>query len=168
MQINVHVSINCSSPILEKNYMPIFFYWSVAQLSWTFCDPMDCSTPGFSVFHYLPEFTQIHVHWVNDAIQLSHLLSLTSPPAFNPSQCHALFQWDGSSHHMAEVLELQLRHQYLNTEGLFPLGLTGLNLQSKGRSRVFSSTTVQKHQFFRAQLSLEANSHVHTWLLEKL
>ena len=50
----------------------------------------------------------------------------------------------------------------------FPLGLTGLiSLQSKGLSRVFSNTTVQKHQFFCAQLSLWSNSHIHTWLLEK-
>ena len=50
----------------------------------------------------------------------------------------------------------------------FPLGLTGwISLQSKGLSRVFSNTTVQKHQFFGAQLSLWSNSHIHTWLLEK-
>ena len=56
----------------------------------------------------------------------------------------------------------------MNIQDLFPLGLTGwVSLQSKGLSRVFSSTTVQKHKFFGAQLSLESNSHVHTWLLEK-
>ena len=55
-----------------------------------------------------------------------------------------------------------------NIQDWFSLGLTGLiSLQSKGPSRVFSSTTVQKHQFFRAQLSLWSNSHIHTWLLEK-
>ena len=56
----------------------------------------------------------------------------------------------------------------MNIQGLFPLGLTDLvSLQSKGLSRVFSSTTVQKHQFFGAQPSLWSNSHIHTWLLEK-
>ena len=50
----------------------------------------------------------------------------------------------------------------------FPLGLTGwISLQSKGLSRVFSNTTVQKHQFFNSKLSLWSNSHIHTWLLEK-
>ena len=50
----------------------------------------------------------------------------------------------------------------------FPLGWTGwISLQSKGLSRVFSNTTVQKHQFFSAQLSLQSKSHIHTWLLEK-
>ena len=96
----------------KKLKCPIFSYWSVAQLSWTLCDPMDCSTPGFLVLHCLPEFTQIHVHWVDDAIQPSHLLSPSSPPAFTLSQCHDPFQWDGSSHHVTEILELQLQHQY--------------------------------------------------------
>ena len=56
----------------------------------------------------------------------------------------------------------------MNIQGWFPLGLTGwISLQSKGLSRVFSSTTVQKHQFFSAQPSLWSNSHIHTWLQEK-
>ena len=56
----------------------------------------------------------------------------------------------------------------VNIQGWLPLGLTGLIfLQSKGLSRGFSSTTVQKHKFFGAQLSLWSNSHNHTWLLEK-
>ena len=56
----------------------------------------------------------------------------------------------------------------INIQDWFLLGLTGwISLQSKGLSRVFSNTTVQKHQFFRAQLSSQSNSHIHTWLLEK-
>ena len=56
----------------------------------------------------------------------------------------------------------------MNIQDWFPLGWTGwISLQSKGLSRVFSKTTVQKHQFLSAQLSLESNSHIHTWLLEK-
>ena len=55
----------------------------------------------------------------------------------------------------------------MNIQGWFPLGWTGwISLQSKGLSRVFSNTTVQKHQFFRAQLSLWSNSHIHTWLMK--
>ena len=57
----------------------------VAQLYPTFCDPMDCSTPGFPVHHELLEFAQIHVHQVGDAIQPSHPLSSPSPPDFNLS-----------------------------------------------------------------------------------
>ena len=57
----------------------------------------------------------------------------------------------------------------VNIQGWFPLGLTSLiSLLSKGLSRVFSNTTVWKHQFFGAQPSLWSNSHIHTWLLEKL
>ena len=57
----------------------------------------------------------------------------------------------------------------MNIQDWFPLGLTGLIfLQSKGLSRVFSNTTVQKHQFFGAQLSLWSNLHIHTWLLEQI
>ena len=56
----------------------------------------------------------------------------------------------------------------MNIQDWFPLGWTGwISLLSKGLSRVFSNTTVQKHQFFGAQLSFQSNSHIHTWLLEK-
>ena len=56
----------------------------------------------------------------------------------------------------------------MNTQDWFPLGWTGwISLQSKGLSRVFSNTTVQKHQFFGTQLSFLSNSHIHAWLLEK-
>ena len=65
---------------------------SFAQLCLTLCDPMDCSTPGFPVPHHLPEFAQVHVHWIGDAIQSSHPLSPFSPPALNLSQLQGLFQ----------------------------------------------------------------------------
>ena len=72
---------------------------------------LDCTTPSFPVLHYLSEFAQTHVHWVNDAIQPSHSLLPTSPPALNLSQHQGLFQWVSSSHQVAKVLELQLQHQ---------------------------------------------------------
>ena len=75
------------------------------------CDPMNCSTPGLPVHHQLPEFTQIHVHRVRDAIQPSHPLSSPSPPAPNPSPHQSLFQWISSLHQVAKVLEFQLQHQ---------------------------------------------------------
>ena len=58
---------------------------SVAKSCLTLCDPMDCSTPGFPVLHYLPEFAQTHVHWVCDSIQPSHPLSSPSLPSIFPS-----------------------------------------------------------------------------------
>ena len=70
---------------------------------------MDCSTPRFPVLRYLPDFAQIHVHCVGDAIQPSHPLSPTFS-ALSLSQHQSLFQWVSSSHQMARVLELQLQH----------------------------------------------------------
>ena len=65
---------------------------SVAQSCPTLCDPMNCSTPGLPVHQQLPEFTQIHILRVSDAIQPSHPLSSPSPPAPNPSQHKSLLQ----------------------------------------------------------------------------
>ena len=84
---------------------------SVTQSCLTLCNPMNHSTPGLPVHHQFPEFTQTHVHWVGDAIQLSHPLSSPSLPALNLSQHQGLFQWVSSSHQVAKVLELQLQHQ---------------------------------------------------------
>ena len=127
---------------------------SVTQSCLTLCDPVNCSTPGLPVHHQLLELTQTHVDWVGDAIQPAHPLSSPSL-AFNLSQHQGLFKWVSSSHQMAKVLELQLPYQSLNTQDWSPLEWTGwMSLQSKGLSRVFSNTTVQKYQFFCAQLSL--------------
>ena len=64
--------------------------YSVAQPCLSLCDPMNCSMPGFPVLHYLPKYVQTHVHWVNDTIQSSHLLSPHSPPVLNVSQHQSL------------------------------------------------------------------------------
>ena len=79
---------------------------SVSQSCPTLCDPMDYSTPGFPVLHYLQEFAQTHVHWVDDAIKPSHPLSSPSPPTLNLSQHQSLFQRLSSSHRVVKVLEL--------------------------------------------------------------
>ena len=84
---------------------------SVAQLFPTLCDPMDCSTSHLPIHHQLPQCTQTHVHWVDDAIQPSHPLSFPSPSAPNPSQHQGLFMWVSSLHQVAKVLEFQLQHQ---------------------------------------------------------
>ena len=130
---------------------------SVAQLCPTLCDPMNYSMPGLPVHHHLPELTQTHVYRLSDAIQQSHPLPSPSPPAFNLSQHQGLFKWVGSSHQVAKVLEFQLQHQsfqwIFRTDFFWEL-IGWISLQSKGLSRVFSNTTVQKQQFFGAQLSL--------------
>ena len=78
------------------------------------CDPMDLSTPGLLVHHQLPEFTQIHVYRVGDAIQPSYPLSSASPLAFHLSQHQGLFQWVSFLHQVAKVLECQLQHHPSN------------------------------------------------------
>ena len=117
------IKANVRPGIKQKYQSPEFWLWaantqvvkvqfsSVAQSCPTLCDPMTHSTPGLSVHHQLPEFTQTHVHQVGEAIQPSHPLSSPSPPAPNPSQHQSLFQWVNSSHEVAKVLEFQLQHQ---------------------------------------------------------
>ena len=124
------------------------------QVGPTLCNPMDYSMLGFPVLCQLLEFAQTHVHWVDDAIQISHPLLSLSPPALNLSHHQGLFQsrlFESGSLSIgasAPVLPMTI-------QGWFPLGLTDfISLLSKGLSRVFSSTTVQKHQFFTTQLSL--------------
>ena len=74
---------------------------------------MDCSMPDFPVFHYLPEFAQIHIHWVGDVIQPSHPL-LPPSHALNLSQHQRLFQWFSTLHQVAKLLELHILHQSSN------------------------------------------------------
>ena len=265
----------------------ILYCCSVTKSSPTLRNPMNCSTPGFSVLYYVLKFTQTHVHWVGDAIQPSHPLWPPSPPALNLSQHQVLFQWVGSLHQVAKVLAHQsfqwifridflwdwlivvqgtlkslfqhhsskastlqcsafLMVQLFMTPGtaacqtslsftisqsllklmsvvsmmlsnhlflcclllllplIFPsimvfsnqlalcirwwkywsfsfgispsnvyLGLISFRIgwfdlfDVQGLSRIFSSTTIQKHQFFGVQPSLWSNSHIHTWPLGK-
>ena len=163
MHSSVHIHLGCFHVFSSVQFS------SVAQSCPTLYDPMNHSMPGLPVHHQLPEFTQTHVHRVCDAIQPSHPLLSHFSPAPNPSQHQSLFQWVNSSHEVAKVLVSALA-SFLpkNTQDWSPLEWTGwISLQSKGLSRVFSNTTVQKHQFFGSQLSSQSNSHIHTWPQEK-
>ena len=114
---------------------------------------MDCSMPVFPVLRYLPELVQTHVHWVSDAILPSHpLLPLLIMPSLFPS----IRVFSGESALCIRCPKYwSFSISLSNVQGWFPLGLTGwISLQFKGLSRIFSSTTVQKHQFFSAQPSL--------------
>ena len=143
---------------------------SVSKSCLTHYDPMNCSMPVFPVFHYLPESAQIHVYWDSDVIQPSHPLlcpfsccpqSLLTSGSFPMSWLFASGGQPIGASAPASVLPI-------NTQGWFLLGLTGwISLQSKGLSRVICNITVQKHQFFRSQLSSQSNSHIHTLLMEK-
>ena len=123
---------------------------SVTQLCPTLCDPMDCSMPGFPVHHQLLEFTQNHVHWVGDAIQPSHPLSSPSPPAFKSFPASGSFPMNQFFTSGGQSIGVSAPTSLLpmNIQDWFSLEWTGwISLQSKGLSRVFSNTTVQKHQF---------------------
>ena len=149
-------------------FLTVIMYWSccclVAQLCPTLCNPMDCSTPGLPVLHQLLEFAQVHVHCINDAVQPFHPLNGSSalfpfcPKSFLasgtfPMSC--LFaSGDQNTGTSASASELSVK-----TQGWFLLRLTGLiSLLFKGLSGVFSSTTVQRHQFYGVLPSLPSGS----------
>ena len=162
---------------LEFLHFLIFVAWrgissvqfsSVAQLCPTLRphEPQQARLPCPSP---TPRVHSNSVHRVNNAIQPSHPLSSPSPPAPNPSQHRSLFQWVNSLHEVAKDWSFSFSISPSKEHpGLISLERTGwISLQSKGLSRIFSNTTVQKHQFFGAQLSSQSNSHIHTWLQEK-
>ena len=129
--------------------------FSSAQSCPALCDPMNRSTPGLPVHHQLPESTQTHVHWVCDAIQPSHLLL---SPFLLPSIFPSIRGFSNES-----ILPIRWPKYWSFSfnisppnehPGLISFRTGWISLQSKGLSRVFSNTTVQKHQFFGSQLSL--------------
>ena len=139
---------------------PVGRWWwcSVANLCLILCDPPDCSMLGLPVPYQLLELAQTHVHWKGDAIQPPH------PPSAVPfSSCPQSFPTSGSfpmsqlftSGGQSIGVSASASVLPMNIQYWFPLGWTGwISLQSKGFSRVFSNTTIQKHQFFGAQFSL--------------
>ena len=136
---------------------------SVAKSCLTLCDPMNCSTPGFPVLHYLQEFVHTHVYWVGDAIQPSHPLSPLLP-ALNLSQHQGLFLWVSSSHQVAKVLEPQFHHQsFQSTSGLisfrtdwFDLLAVQKTLKSLLQHYNLKASILRHLAFFMI------NSHIHT------
>ena len=138
-----------------SSFYSVLQFSSVAQSCPTLCNPMHCSTIGFSVHHQLLKLTQTYVHQASDAIQLSHSIvpfsshfqSLPALGSFPMSQFFASGDQRIGVSASASVLPMHI-------QDWFPLGWTSwISLQSKGLSRVFSNTIVQKHQFFGAQLS---------------
>ena len=152
----------------QSNYNLLQFS-SVTQSCLTLCDPMNRSMPGLPVHHQLPKFSQTHVHRVSDAIQPSHPSLPPSPPAPNPSYIRVFSNESTLCMRWPKYWSFSFSvSSSKNTQGWSPLEWTGwISLQSKGLSRAFSNTTVQKHQFFSAQPSSQPNSHIHTWPQEK-
>ena len=143
---------------------------SVSQSCPTLCDPMDCSTPGFPVHQPTPGACSNSCTsslWCLPTISSSIILFSSCLQSFPASGSFLVSQFFPSG---GQSIDASASTSVLpmNIQKWFPLGLTNLiSLQSKGLSRVSSNTTVQKYQFFTAQLSLQSNSHIHTWLLEK-
>ena len=129
---------------------------SVTESCPTLCDHMNCSTPGLPVHHQLPEFTQTRPssRWCHPAISSSVIPFSSCPqslPASESFPMSQLFAWGGQSTEVSALASLLP----MNTQDWSPLGWTGcISLQFKELLRVFSNTTVQKHQFFDTQLSL--------------
>ena len=120
------------SPCYPWDYQKNCYCCSVAK---SFCDPIDRSMPDFPVHHQLLELTQTHTHRVGDAIQPSHPLSSLSLPAFNHYQQQGLFQWVGSLHQVAKVLELLLQHQSFHEySGLISFRIDWLDLLAVQRA----------------------------------
>ena len=146
-----------------SHFPPVVFIQLLSHVS-LFVTPWTAA-PGSSVLHCLPEFAQIHVHWVSDAIQPAHPLSphFSCPQSFPASESFPMSRLF-ASRGQSTGASASASALPMNIQGRFPLGLTGwISLLSKRLSRVFSNTTVQKHQFFGAQSSLWSNSHIHRW-----
>ena len=153
-----------------KIVMLFLSFSSVAQSCPTLCDSMDCSTPGPPCPSPTPGAYSNSCPsswWCHPTISFSLVpfsFCLQSFPASESFPVSQLFASGGQSIGASASASAP----QMNIQSWFPLGLTGLiSLQSKGLSRVFSNTTVWKHQFFGTQPSLWSNSHMHPWLLEK-
>ena len=141
---------------------------------WLFMTQWNCSMPGFPVFHYCLEFAQLMA--VESRMPFNQLIlcfSFSSCPQSFPASGSFPTSWlftsgGPSTGTSASASALLIYSAQLNIQAWSPLGWTGLiSLLSKGLSRVFSNTIVRKHQFFGAQTSLQSNSHIHPWLLER-
>ena len=126
-------------------------------------NPVDCHRPGFPVHHQLPELAQTHIHRVSDGIQPSHLLHpLLLLPSIFPST--RVFSNESVLHirwpkHWSFSFSISPSNEY---SGLISFKIDRFDLTVQGILKIFSNTTVQKHQFLGIQLSLWSNSHIHT------
>ena len=158
------------SSLLGKHSVRWSFMWKVFILMWynysqfspvaqscpTLCNPMDCSMTGFPGHHQLLEHTQTHFHQVSDAIQLFILCCplILLPPSTFPSirvfsnESVLPIRWPK---YWSFGFSISPSNEY---SGLISFKIDWISLLSKGLSRVFSNTTVQKHQFFGIQLPL--------------
>ena len=158
--------LECSSAIMSLSSVQ---FSSVAQLCPTLCNPMNHSTPGLPVHHQLPEFTQLMS--IESVMPSNHLI-LCHPLLLLPPIPPSIRVFSNESvlcircpEYWSFSFSISPSNEY---SGLISFRIDWFDLLAVQRlSRVFSNTTVQKHQFFATQLSWWSNSHIHTWLLEK-
>ena len=151
------------------NHISSVQFSSVAQSCPTLCDPMNCSTQAS--LSIINSQSSLKLTSIQSVMPSTHfifcrplLLLPQSLPASQSFPMRQLFAWGGQSTGVSASASFPAK----DTKDWSPLEWTvWIALQSKGLSRVFSKTTVQKQQFFSAQLSSQSNSHIHTWLLEK-
>ena len=151
------------SLIINPAYCILFKsqFSSVAQSYPTLCDPMNCSTSGFLVLHHLLEFAQTHALWISDAIQPSHPLLPSSPPALNLSQHPSLFKWVGSSYQVANYwsfsFSINPSNEYLGLISFridwFDLLTVQGTLKSLLQHHSSKTSILQCSAFFMAQFS---------------
>ena len=140
----------------DRNFIDSVQFSSVAQSGLTLCNLTNCSMPGLPVHHQLPEFTQTCPlsQWCHPTIS-SSLVPFSSCPQSSPASGSFPTSQLLASGSQSIGVSASTSVFPMNIQGWSPLGWTGwISLQSMGLSRVFSNTTVQKHQFFGAQLSL--------------
>ena len=149
----------------------IIHFSSVEKSCLTLCHPMDCSMPGFPVLRYLSPGIFSNScpwsWWCHSTISFSVAPFSSCPQSF-PASGSFPVSWLFPSGDQSIGASASASILLMNIQNWFPLGFTGLiSFPVKGLSQVFSSTTIQKHQFFSAQSSLWSNTHICTWLLEK-
>ena len=154
-----------------RNNWVTFTFTSVQSLSpvWLVVTPWTTTRQtSLSITNSWSLLKLISITLVMPSNHLIRLSPLLLPPSTFPSI--KVFSNESVFHFRCQSTGVSASASVLpmNIQGWFPLGLTGLiSLLSKGLSRIFSNTTIQKHQFFSTQLSSQSNSHIHTWLLDK-
>ena len=156
---------SCGKPRLKTGVLICSQFSSVAQLCPTLCNLMNCSMPGLPVHHHLPEFTQTQTS-IESVMPSSHLIlcrPLLLLPPIPPSirvfsnESTLCMRWPKYGSFSFSIIPSK------EHPGLIFFRMDWLDLLAvQGLSRVFSNTTVQKHQFFGTQLSSQSNSHIHT------
>ena len=158
-----HLLRTASAPwSILPSYLLSIMFSSVTQSCQTLCNPMDCSMPGFPSF--TNSWSLLKLMSIESVMPSNHLV-LCHPLLLLPSVFPSIWGFPSESALGSNGQSIAVTASMLpvNIQGWFPSWLTGwVSMQSNGLWRVFSSATIQKHQFFSTQPSLWSNSHIHT------